>query len=244
MARSVRIITLPGVFQPHSDARLLAAAMRERGLAVGARVLEVFAGSGAIAVAAAHEGAREVTVVDVSRRALASAWINARRNGARVRVKRGDLFAPVAGERFDLILANPPYVPSPDDALPRSGAARAWEGGGDGRLLLDRLCAEAPAHLDPGGTLLLVQSSICGEQATLDRLQAAGLRAERVAAARGPLGPLMRERAPLLEARGLLAPGAREEELVVLAGRCERVAIRPHDPTAERTPEEVPSWRS
>ena len=232
----MRIITLPGVFQPRSDARLLAAAMRERSLAVGARVLELFTGSGAIAIAAAHEGAREVTVVDVSRRALASAWINARRNGVSVRTRCGDLFAPLDGERFDLILANPPYVPSADDALPRAGAARAWEGGGDGRLLLDRLCVEAPAHLTPGGTLLLVQSSICGEQATLDRLAAAGLRAERFAAARGPLGPLMRERAALLEARGLLAPGHREEELLVLAGRAERVAIRPH---AERTTEEV-----
>ena len=237
----MRIITLPGVFQPHSDARLLAAAMRERGLAVGARVLEVFAGSGAVAIAAAREGAREVTVIDVSRRALAASWINARRNGVRVRTRRGDLFAPVAGERFDLILANPPYVPSAADELPRSGAARAWEGGGDGRALLDRLCDEAPAHLAPGGTLLLVQSSICGEDATLARIEAAGLHGERVAAERGPLGPLMRERAPLLHARGLLAPGQHEEELLVLAGRAGRVAVRPQ---AERTPEEVPSWQS
>jgi release factor glutamine methyltransferase len=241
MARSVRIITLPGVFQPRSDARLLAAAMRDLGLARGARVLELFAGSGAIAVAAAQEGAREVTVVDVSRRALVSAWLNARRNGARVRARRGDLFAPVRGERFELILANPPYVPSPGDRLPTSGAARAWEGGGDGRALIDRLCAEAPAHLTPGGTLLLVQSSICGERATLDRLRAGGLRAERVAAGHGPLGPLMRERAALLEARGLLAPGQRDEQLLVLAGRALRVAIGAQ---AERIPEEVASWRS
>jgi release factor glutamine methyltransferase len=154
---------------------------------------------------------------------------------------RGDLFAPVRGERFELILANPPYVPSRSDRLPRSGAARAWEGGGDGRALIDRLCAEAPAQLAPGGTLLLVQSSICGERATLDRLRAGGLRAERVAAAHGPLGPLMRERAPLLEARGLLASGQRDEQLLVLAGRAQRVAIGPQ---AERVPEEVPSWRS
>jgi len=237
----VRIITLPGVFQPRSDARLLARAMRELGVASGARVLEVFAGSGAVAVAAAREGAREVTVVDVSRRALVSAWVNARRDGARVRARRGDLFAPVAGERFDLILANPPYVPSPHDALPRAGAARAWEGGGDGRLLLDRLCAEAPGALAPGGTLLLVQSSVCGEQATLGALCRAGLDARRVAAERGPLGPLMRARAELLEQRGLLAPGQREEELLVLGARKQRVAVRPQ---AERSPEEVPSWQS
>ena len=236
----MRIITLPGVFQPRSDARLLAAVVRERGLAVGARVLELFAGSGAVAVAAAREGARAVTVVDVSRRALLTCRINAWRNGVRVRACRGDLFAPVAGERFDLILANPPYVPSPADALPRGGAARAWEGGADGRALLDRLCDEAPAHLTPGGTLLLVQSSICGERATLEPLEAAGRRAERVAAERGPLGQLMRERAPLLEARGLLAPGQRDEALLVLAGHAERVAVRPQ----AENPEEVPSWRS
>lgn len=218
----MRIITLPGVFQPRSDARLLAAAMRRRGLASGARVLDVFTGSGALAVAAAQEGAREVTAVDVSRRALLTTWVNARRNGVRVRLRRGDLLAPVAGERFELILANPPYVPGASDELPRAGAARAWEAGGDGRALLDRLCAEAPAHLAPGGTLLLVQSSVCGEQATLDRLYAAGLDPERVAAERGPLGPLMRSRAELLEARGLLAPGEREEELLAIAARAPR----------------------
>lgn len=216
----MRIVTVPGVFQPRSDARLLAAVMREQGLARGARVLDVFAGSGALAVAAAREGAREVVAVDVSRRALLTTRVNARRNGVagRVETRRGDLFAPVAGERFDLILANPPYVPSASDALPASGARRAWEGGRDGRLLLDRLCAGAPAHLAPGGTLLLVHSSLCGEDATLARLAAAGLEAPaRVASQRGPLGPLMRARAQRLEAAGLLAPGEREEELLVIA---------------------------
>lgn len=192
--------------------------MRRRGLATGAHVLDVFTGSGALAVAAAREGAREVTAVDVSRRALATAWINARRNGVRLRVRRGDLLAPVAGEAFDVILANPPYVPSDSDALPATGARRAWEGGRDGRLLLDRLCAEAPAHLRPGGTLLLVQSSLCGEDATLARLAAAGLDASRVACERGPLGPLMLARAQELEERGVLAPGEREEDVLVIAG--------------------------
>jgi release factor glutamine methyltransferase len=217
MARSVRIITLPGVFQPHSDARLLAAAMRERGLAVGARVLEVFAGSGAIAVAAAREGACEVTVVDVSRRALLSAWINARRNGAHLRIRRGDLFAPVAGERFDLILANPPYVPGPPP--PARGRARATDAGADGRALLDRICADAAQHLTPGGALLVVHSEVCGEGATLDALTRTGLEADVVRRDRGPLGPLLRARRPELEARGLLAPGQDLEDVMVVRGR-------------------------
>jgi release factor glutamine methyltransferase len=212
------MLTLPGVFRPRSDAALLTAVMRDRRLASGASVLDVFTGSGVLAIAAARAGARAVTAVDVSRRAVSTVRLNARRHGVRVRALRGDLFAPVTGARFDVILANPPYLPGGDD-LPRNGAARAWEGGEDGRVLIDRLCARAPDHLRPGGTLLLVQSSLADERATLDRLADAGLEPEVVARQRGPLGPLMRARAELLEARGLLEPGHRDEDVIVVAGR-------------------------
>ncbi len=70
---TVRVATLPGVFRPRSDALLLVAAMRERGLARGAGALDLFTGSGVLAVAAALEGAREVTAVDLSRRAVLTA---------------------------------------------------------------------------------------------------------------------------------------------------------------------------
>jgi release factor glutamine methyltransferase len=181
-------------------------------------VLDVFTGSGVLAIAAARAGAREVTAIDVSRRAVWSARLSARLNGVSVRVLRGDLFAPVGGRRFDAIVANPPYLPTGPDELPRRGRARAWEGGSDGRALLDRLCVEAPAHLRPGGLLLLVQSSICGIDATLTRLRDGGLRSEVVALRRGPFGPLLAERVAALEARGLLRPGQREEELLVIRG--------------------------
>ena len=213
----MRLLTLPGVFRPHSDCRLLASAMRDRGLARDARVLDLFTGSGALAVAAARAGARAVVAVDVSRRAVLSARLNARRAGTRVEVRRGDLWIAVAGERFDLILANPPYLPTEPGARSPRGAARAWEAGGDGRALLDPLCAGAPAHLAPGGTLLLVQSAFAGVDETVARLAAAGLDAAVVARQRGPLGPRMAERAGLLEARGLLALGECEEEMAVIA---------------------------
>jgi release factor glutamine methyltransferase len=213
----VRIFTFPGVFEPHSDARLLAATMRERGLARGARVLELFTGSGAIAVAAAREGAREVVVVDVSRRALASAWINARRNGARLRVCRGDLFAPVAGERFDLITANPPYVPAPPDIEPRRGD-RAWNAGGDGRAVVDRLIERLPHHLKPGGCALIVQSSVTGTAETLDRLSDAGLEPGIADRRRGPLGPILAGRVDYLIEEGLLRGPRLEEEVLVIRG--------------------------
>lgn len=213
--QSVRIATLPGVFRPRSDALLLASVVRDRGLARGAKVLDLFTGSGVLAVATALEGARQVTAVDLSRRAIVTTRLNARRNGVRVRALRGDLFAPVADERFDLIVANPPYLPG-DEKLPRGGPARAWEGGHDGRALVDRLCDGARDRLTEQGRLLLVQSSLTGEAATLDRLAAVGLRARLLARRRGPLGPLARARAEQLRARGRLARDSDEEEILVI----------------------------
>lgn len=231
----VRIATVPGVFRPRSDAWLLAAVVRALGAARGARVLDLFTGSGALAVCAALDGAREVTAVDVSRRATLSARATARLNGVRVRAVRGDMFDPVAGRRFDLIVANPPYLPGAD-APPRRGRARAWEGGDDGRALVDRLCDEAGDHLTAGGRLLLVQSSLTGERATLRRLAAAGLAPQVLARRRGPLGPLARARAAALRARGLLGAADDEEELLVIAGTAHAPAPARDGRTARITP--------
>jgi len=192
----------------------------------GASVLDVCTGSGALAVAAARAGAAQVTAVDVSRRSLLTTRLNAALNGVRVRALRGDLFAPVSGRRFEAIVSNPPYLPGEGDGLPSRGPRRAWEGGRDGRLMLDRVVQEAPAHLSPGGVLLLVQSSVCGVEATLEGLSKAGLEPSVAERHRGPLGTLLAARAHELEARGLLRPGEREEELV---------AIRAEAPTRSRT---------
>jgi release factor glutamine methyltransferase len=136
-----------------------------------------------------------------------------------VRALRGDLLEPLDGERFDLIVSNPPYVPADTDALPHHGPARAWVAGRDGRALIDRLCDEAPARLSPGGSLLLVHSTLCGEGRTLERLGRHGLATDVVARRRGPLGPRLTARAQALEERGLLEPGQREEEIVVIRAR-------------------------
>ena len=122
-------------------------------------------------------------------------------------------------KQFDLIVSNPPYVPAENDVLPSHGAARAWDAGRNGRALIDRLCDEAPAHLRPGGTLLLVHSSVCGERSTLERLQSRGLETEVMARRRGGLGPILAARAPALQERGLLPPGGVEELVVIRARR-------------------------
>ena len=182
----------------------------------GSRVLDLCTGSGALAIAAARAGAGSVTAVDVSRRAVATARLNAALNGVRIRATRGDLLRPVAGQRFDLIVSNPPYLPADDDTLPRRGQRRAWDAGSNGRALLDRIAGEAPGHLRPGGTLWLVHSSVCDTGRTLDSLAAAGLDASVAETRTGPLGPLLAARAPMLAERGLIDRDTHEEELVAI----------------------------
>ncbi len=214
----VRLIVPPGVFRPLSDSRMLADHIR-RTVRPRFSVVDLCCGSGILAVAAAVGGAGRVAAVDVSRRAVATTALNARLNGVSVRAMRGDLFAPLGDERFDAIVSNPPYVPAASDELPTAGRARAWDAGRDGRAVIDRICAEAPARLRPGGRLLLVHSSVCDPGRTIELLAEQGLTVRPVGSARGPLGPLLSARAALLERRGLLDRDTRYEDLVVLEGR-------------------------
>ena len=207
-ASQIRIVAPPGVFRPRSDTWMLADII-EKEVLPGSSVLDLCTGSGALAIAAARAGAGDVTAIDVSRRSAIAVRLNAALNGVRVSALRGGLFGPVAGRRFDLIVSNPPYLPSEDDELPDHGPARAWEGGADGRRFIERIIEGAPDHLRPGGSLLMIHSSVCGTQATLDALSAAGLEARVLESSRGPVGPLLAQRAPTL----------REEELVVIEGR-------------------------
>ena len=195
---------------------MLAESVREH-LHPGAKVLDLCTGSGVIAVAAAIHGA-DVTAVDVSRRALLSVALNARLNGVRVRTRRGDLFGAVDGERFDVIATNPPYLPALGDILPSSGRERAWDAGRDGRALLDPICDAAYEHLLPGGSLLVIHSSVCGVELTVRALEAQGLRVDVVLRHRGPLGPLLGARVTQLWADGLLAPGSTKEDIVIVRG--------------------------
>lgn len=206
----MRIVTLPGVFSPHSDSELLADAVR-RLTTPGHRVLDLCAGSGVVSLAAAEAGG-EPTAVDVSRRALMTVRLNARRRGFPVRTRRGHLFDTVPGERFDIVAANPPYVPSPRDGLPPRGFSRAWEAGPDGRLILDEICARLPDHLEPGGAALLTHSSLIDVDRTVALLTEAGLKARVTERVRGALGPLMRAQ----QERGLVGPDADHEDVVII----------------------------
>jgi len=125
------------------------------------RVLDLCTGSGCLAVLAALTFPRaKIDAVDLSAGALALARRNvaSHRLGDRITLHRGDLFAPLAGRRYDLILTNPPYVDRRGmDRLPpeyRTEPRMALAAGDDGLDLVRRILADAPRHLAKNGALL------------------------------------------------------------------------------------------
>ena len=125
-------------------------------------ILDLCTGSGCLAIVAAHTFAHaRVDAVDVSAAALAVARRNVRGHALTQRISlfRSDLFAGLAGKRYDLILTNPPYVREPVMArLPaeyRHEPALALHGGTDGLDLVRRILHQAAAHLQPRGWLVM-----------------------------------------------------------------------------------------
>ncbi|MFD4371358.1 HemK2/MTQ2 family protein methyltransferase [Streptomyces sp. NPDC058486] len=214
-----RLIALPGVYRPGTDTWLLAEALSQERVDADTDVLDIGTGTGALALSAARTGAR-VEAVDVSWPAVVAAGLNAFRQRLPLRVMHGDFAARTRGRRFDVVLTNPPYVPSARARPPSHGAARAWDAGPDGRSVIDRVCACAPDLLRPGGVLLMVHSGMCGPPATVARLEAGGLTAEVTARASVPWGPVLRARRAWLRAQGLAgdgdANGDEREELVII----------------------------
>lgn len=150
----------PAVLIPRPETETLVEAALARLPAAGA-VLDLGTGSGAIAVTLACErpGAA-VCAVDASAEALEVARANAARHGAKVEFLHGSWYAPVAGRRFDLLLANPPYVAEGDHHLaegdlrfePREALT---DGSADGLASIRAIVSGAGAHLKSGGWLLI-----------------------------------------------------------------------------------------
>ena len=149
----------PGVLIPREDTAVVVQQALHR-LPHGGTVLDVGTGSGAIALAIKHlRPDAQVTAVDISPHAVALASDNARACGLDIEILQGDGFAPVHGRRFDVIVSNPPYIPSRE--LPhlqqevQDEPALALDGGADGLDFYRRLFGQAPQHLKPAGHLVV-----------------------------------------------------------------------------------------
>lgn len=209
------------VYQPQSDSHLLVSAMRQAGLMPGRRVLDLCTGSGFVAIAAAQMHCASVTAFDICPHAVSNSRGNAVDAGVNIDVRHGTWVKALDCPPFDVVVCNPPYVPTPpvgdiDAAAPVAGPAWAWDAGVDGRRILDPLCSIAPMLLCNGGSLLLVHSALAGAQQSLDTLRTAGMGADIVARQTIPFGPVLTARARWLERTGQIAHGCREEELIVI----------------------------
>jgi methylase of polypeptide subunit release factors len=170
----------------------------------GTRVLDIGCGAGSLALAAARAGAGEVVGVDLDPRAIAYARFNARLNRiTQARFEAGDLAAPVAGERFDLVVSQPPFVTQP----PSLATTTYLHGGRRGDELTHRMLGQLPALLgDRGRALVLfdtaddeglmehVAASLGGAPLRIIAVAATGLDAEQQAlgyasATHAQLGP-------------------------------------------------------
>jgi release factor glutamine methyltransferase len=153
--------------RPDSETLVETALQRTMQRSMLGTALDLCTGSGCVAIAFARTRPTwQVTASDISAEALSVATENAHRTGAirNLRLLQGAMFGAVAGERFNLITANPPYIPSGELAsLPvdvRDFEPRlALDGGTDGLQLLEQIVREAPSHLEAGGILALEHSA-------------------------------------------------------------------------------------
>jgi release factor glutamine methyltransferase len=177
--RGLRLSVTPAVLIPRPETEVLVDwALQCLADAPQASAVDLGTGSGAIALALASEArGLAVTATDASARALALAQANAQRLGAAITFVQGDWWAPLAGKRFGLAVANPPYIAANDGHLaalvhePRMALTPGDDAAGLDAL--HRIIRGAPAHLLPGAWLLLEHGHDQG-RAVRDLLQVQG----------------------------------------------------------------------
>lgn len=197
---SLRVSSHTLVPRPDTE-RLVETALNLLALRKRPRLLDLGTGTGAVALALAQERPdAEITAVELSAEALAIAQTNAFELGLnQVRFRQGDWFRALAPTRslFDLIVSNPPYVASEDPALQDDGVRHeprlALVAGPDGLAELRRIVADAPAHLLPGGWLVLEHGSEQGD-AVQALLLEAGLEAAETLSDFGGMARVSRAR--------------------------------------------------
>ena len=160
------------VYEPAEDTFLIADKLDVKESDV---VLDVGTGCGLLAVLAA-EKAKKVVAVDINPYAIECANRNAQINKVKKKIdfRQGNLFEPIKeNELFSLIIFNSPYLPS--EINEESWIGRAWDGGLNGRQIIDQFITEVPNFLLAGGRILLVQSSLSDLSRTFELFKKLGL---------------------------------------------------------------------
>jgi release factor glutamine methyltransferase len=161
------------VYQPAEDSRLLASVAVERA-GPHDRVLDVGTGSGYVADRVATATGASVVAADVNPHAVRAA----RERG--LQSVRADLVAPFRDGVFDVVCFNPPYLPADEDAARDDWMEVALSGGASGRVVVDPFLDAVGRVLAPGGTVLLLVSTLTGVEAVVERAAANGFSAAAV----------------------------------------------------------------
>ncbi len=169
------INTDDNVYVPAEDSYLLAENLE---IEKGQSVLEIGTGSGVVAMYASRLTDR-ITVTDINFDACELARKNFEENNIEnIEILFGNLFEPVKNRKFDVILFNTPYLPTEEGEVLEDTINYAFDGGLNGRKVIDMFLNEVGNHLNDGGTVQLIQSSLSGNDETLTKLDELGFIAE------------------------------------------------------------------
>ncbi|WP_407412889.1 HemK2/MTQ2 family protein methyltransferase [Methanobrevibacter sp.] len=169
------INTDDNVYVPAEDSYLLADNLK---IKEGQSVLEIGTGSGIVAMYASKI-TDKITVTDINFDACELARKNFEDNNIKnIEILFGNLFEPVKNRKFDVILFNTPYLPTEDGEVLDDTLNYAFDGGLNGRKVIDLFLNELGNHLNDGGIVQLIQSSLSGNEETLEKLDKLGFIAE------------------------------------------------------------------
>ena len=169
------IDTDDNVYVPAEDSYLLAENLQ---IKEGQSVLEIGTGSGIVAMYASRL-TDKITVTDINFDACELARKNFRQNNIEnIEILWGNMFEVVENRKFDVILFNTPYLPTEEDEVLDNTINYAFDGGLNGRKVIDLFLNEVKNHLNDGGIVQMIQSSLSGNDETLSKLDELGFIAE------------------------------------------------------------------
>ena len=163
------------VYEPSDDSYLLAENLI---INTGEKVLEIGTGSGIVAMYASQM-TDKVVATDINFNAIELAEKNFTSNGIKnIELLLGNLFEPVKNQKFDVILFNAPYLPTEKSEILDDSLNYAFDGGLDGRKVIDSFLNEVKNHLNRGGRVQLIQSSLSNVEETISKLKELGFKVE------------------------------------------------------------------